>query len=53
MKITDYVENDDGSASLALDLTYEEQLALIEFAVTELLKRRLTDETDRKDNCSL
>lgn len=45
IKITDYVEHEDGSATMHLDMCTEAQAMLIEAGLISLLKK-LMDETE-------
>lgn len=51
MKITDLIEQEDGSAICQMELTNKEKEFLIEFAVVELLRRHI-DEQDKKNELS-
>jgi hypothetical protein len=41
MEVLDFNENEDGSATVTLNMTEEEQTILIQFAVTEMLKQEM------------
>jgi len=40
MKVLDLIENEDGSATLNLELTEEENRLLIEYAIQHLLREK-------------
>lgn len=44
MKVLEIVDNDDGSATLTLDMTEEEKSILIEYAIIKLLKEYIEKE---------
>lgn len=43
MIVTDYKENEDGSADVKVNLTDEETASLIQFAFIELLRRSIEE----------
>lgn len=44
MIVTDYKENEDGSADVKVNLSDEETASLIQFAFIELLRRSIEEE---------
>lgn len=52
MEVTKIIENEDGSATLDLDLTEEEINIFVEYAVVDILKKYIEKcEQDSKKRC--
>lgn len=52
MLVTDYKEEDDGSATLQVDLSKEESAILIEYALKSLLTKAAAEYDARSDSAS-
>lgn len=46
MNVIEYKENEDGTATFSLEMTDEENRALIEYAVTKLLEEYIKKEKE-------
>lgn len=44
MKVTDYVEHEDGSATVTFETTQEETQFLIGYAITDILRKQVEKE---------
>lgn len=49
MIVTDYKENEDGSADVKVHLSNEETASLIQFAFVELMRRSIEEEKKDED----
>jgi len=44
MRIPKFIENDDGSATITLEISEEENQLLIQYAITNILKEKIKEE---------
>jgi hypothetical protein len=51
MEVVDIIDNEDGSSTVTIDMTEEEQQFFIEYAVVDILKKAIEREKHENNIC--